>query len=200
MKGLPERLKSVEGIIRAIYADDLTVWTTAGSAGTKQDELLETVYMIEAYLRDCGLACAPEETDLLLLKKQKRGRTPPEEPDLELTLSGVTVTNVNTIRILGLNFQGDETGTTTVERLQATVSRARPLGRRVVHRKHGLKKQDSLRLVQALNSYLGLTKAETRRSTGSPEKTYKLALELPQATSKERIIQLEVYKLRDETE
>ncbi|KAM7284580.1 uncharacterized protein ISCGN_001674 [Ixodes scapularis] len=206
MRGLPERLKGIEGINHAIYADALTVWTTTGAAGTKQNALQEAVCRIEAYLRDCALACALEKSELLIMKKRTRGRPPQEDPDPELTLNGVTITKVNTIRILGLNFQGDGAGTTTVKGLQETVSQVTHLVRRVANRKHELKEQDSIRLVQALvisrityeTPYLGLRKSEKEEINVLIRKTYKLALGLPPTNSTERVMQLGVYNLGEE--
>lgn len=106
IRDLPERLKNIKGINHSIYADDLTVWMTAGAAGTKQDASQEAVYRIQAYPRNCGLACALEKSEMLIPKKKKRTRRrpPPVEPDPELTLNGVIIPKDNTIPDPGAEF------------------------------------------------------------------------------------------------
>ncbi|KAG0423898.1 hypothetical protein HPB47_000336 [Ixodes persulcatus] len=89
------------------------VWTTAGLAGTKQDGLQEAVCRKDAFPRDCSVAFAPEESELLILQKRTRERRPPMQPDPELTLNGLTTARVNTIWVLGLNIQGCGAATTT---------------------------------------------------------------------------------------
>lgn len=39
ISSLPKKLKCIEGIGHALYADDLTLWTTGGSAGQQVDAL-----------------------------------------------------------------------------------------------------------------------------------------------------------------
>ncbi|EEC08886.1 hypothetical protein IscW_ISCW018667 [Ixodes scapularis] len=118
--------------------------------------------------------------------EQEGAETPQEEPDRELTLNGVTIPKVNTIRILGLNYQGDGAGTTTFQRLVEAVSQVTHLVRRVASREHGPYGQYSLGLVQDLvvsritygTPYLGLRKSEKEKINELIRKTYKLELRL----------------------
>ncbi|KAG0430635.1 hypothetical protein HPB47_022532 [Ixodes persulcatus] len=134
--------------------------------------LQTAVYRIEPYLRDCGLACA-EKSELLILKKQTKGRTRPEEPNLELMMDGVTIP----------------------KRLLEMVSQVTHVVKRVANRKNGLKEQNSMRLVQSLvvsrisygTLHRGLQKRE-KKIDGLIRKTCKLALGLPPTTSTERVI------------
>ncbi|KAG0436723.1 hypothetical protein HPB47_017789 [Ixodes persulcatus] len=89
-------------------------------------------------------------------------------------------------------------------RLQETVSQVTRLVERVANRKHVLKEQDSLSVVQALvvnkitygTPYLGLRKR--KKINWLTRKTNKLALGLPPTTWTERVIQLGVYNLWEE--
>ncbi|XP_072140784.1 uncharacterized protein [Dermacentor andersoni] len=77
--------------------DDLAMWTCTVSVGEQQDALQEAIDRTENYLHRCGLSCAPEKSELLILKKRTRGRPPQETPDLTLTLHGVNIPKVDTL-------------------------------------------------------------------------------------------------------
>ena len=150
MSSLPNQLKQIKGIRHALYADELTIWTTGGSTGTQQDQLQEAVQITEQYLATCGLSCAPEKSELLILRRRTRGRPPQEVPDPEVTLGGISIPKVSTLRILGLLIQKDGTGGAELEKLQRTVQQVTHLIKRVANKRHGLKQEDCIIMIQAL--------------------------------------------------
>ncbi|XP_040078313.3 LOW QUALITY PROTEIN: uncharacterized protein LOC120850040, partial [Ixodes scapularis] len=206
MRGLPLLLKDIKGLSHAIYADDLTIWTTSGSAGMQQDALQEAVNRTERYLKNCGLSCAPDKSQLLVLKKRARGRPPPETPDPVLTLHEDNIPQVDVLRVLGVVFQKDGAGIATVQKLQETVTQVTHLVKRVTNRNHGLKEQDTLRIIQALvisritygTPYLGLKNSEREKINTLIRKTYKLALGLSPTTSTEKLLRLGIHNTWEE--
>ncbi|KAH6932377.1 hypothetical protein HPB50_005093 [Hyalomma asiaticum] len=63
----------------------------------------------------------------------------PQTPDPELTLNGVRIPTVSTLRVLGLTLQKDGAGMATINQLKKTVAQVVQLIQRVAHRRHGLK-------------------------------------------------------------
>lgn len=63
---LPTELAKIPDIHHGIYADDITLWISKGSAGTMQDRLQEAANVVQAYAKRCG----PQKTELLLVQKR----------------------------------------------------------------------------------------------------------------------------------
>ncbi|KAH6929922.1 hypothetical protein HPB50_006773 [Hyalomma asiaticum] len=64
--------------------------------------------MTERYLAKRGLECAPEKSELLILKARTRGRTPAYvAPDPKVTLRGIHIPQVDSLRVLGLAIHKD---------------------------------------------------------------------------------------------
>lgn len=82
MIGLARRLKEIPGIQHAMYADDITVWVTQGSLGEKQDRLQEAATCVETYVRERGLRCSTEKSEIIRI-----GRNP-TKASLEVVLEG----------------------------------------------------------------------------------------------------------------
>ncbi|XP_049513465.1 uncharacterized protein LOC119431438 [Dermacentor silvarum] len=151
MRGLPLLPRKIKGFEHELSADDITIWTKPGlSPGKNQDALQQAFEKTESYLRKCDLACAPEKSELLALRAMTRGRPPLETPHPEVTLNGVRVTKVDTLRVLGLTLQKDGAEMATINTLNNTIAQVVQLIQRVANRRHGLKEQDTLRIVQAL--------------------------------------------------
>ncbi|KAG0415358.1 hypothetical protein HPB47_007470 [Ixodes persulcatus] len=146
--------------------------------GYADNSLQEAVNNRDMYLRDCCLACDPGRSKLLVLKKRTRAGPEPDTPNPELTLSG----------------------------LQKTVTQFTHLVRRVANRIHGLKEQDTLRMVQALvvsritygTPYLGLRTSEKEKISVLRRKTYMLAMGLPPTASTEKLLKLEVHNMLED--
>lgn len=68
LRGLPEALRAVSGVEHAIYADDVTLWCRTGSDAEIEERLQEAAGIVEKYAESCGMKCAPEKSELLILK------------------------------------------------------------------------------------------------------------------------------------
>lgn len=109
-----------------------------------------------------------------------------ETLDPVLTSNGVIICMVDALRILGVIFQRDDAGLAAVQKLQQTVTQATRLVWRVTNRKHGLKEQDTLSLIQALiisrlaygTPYIGLKNSERDKLNALIMKIHNLALGL----------------------
>lgn len=199
---LPRLLENIPGLRHAIYADDITLWTRGKSTGEQESCLQEAVDVIEKYLDKCGLHCAPEKSELLVLKARTRGRPPTcEAPDPCVTLHGVQIPKVASLRVLGLHLHRDGSGAATLPRLQHTIFQLTHLVRRVANRRSGLKEQDTLRIVQALltsritygTPYLSLKTSEVDKLNVLIRKATKLAMGLPPMASTTRLLRMGVH-------
>lgn len=206
MSSLPNQLNQIKGIKHALYADDLTIWTTGGSTGTQQDQLQEAVRTTEQYLTTCGLSCAPEKSELLILRRRTRGRRPQEIPDPEVTLGGISITKVSTLRILGLLIQKDGTGGAELEKLQRTVQQITHLIKRVASKRHGLKEEDCIAMIQALltstitygTPYVDMKNGQRQKVNILIRKAYKIAMGLSPTTSTMKLLQMGVHNTWEE--
>ncbi|XP_037574455.1 uncharacterized protein LOC119456703 [Dermacentor silvarum] len=53
---LPKALEAIEGLEHALYADDVSLWTTkAGSHGWMQDTLQTVAEVVDKYAKECDL-------------------------------------------------------------------------------------------------------------------------------------------------
>lgn len=72
IKDLSAQLSTIPDLRHALYADDLTLWTTTGSIGDQQEALQTAVDCTCRYLEERGLTCAPEKSALLTLQQRTR--------------------------------------------------------------------------------------------------------------------------------
>lgn len=79
MMRLPSELRDINSLEHTIKVDGITLWSKTCTTGKQPDALPEAIDLSESYLRACGLLCAPEKTDLLILKARTRGRPPAHE-------------------------------------------------------------------------------------------------------------------------
>ncbi|XP_075539694.1 uncharacterized protein LOC142574518 [Dermacentor variabilis] len=148
---LPRLLDTVPGILHALYADDITLWTRGTSTGEQEVRLQEAVNVIERYLNTCGLHCAPDKSEMLELGARTRGRPPSHDaPDPQVLLQGGPIPKVESLRVLGVHIHKDGSGSATLPRLHNTVAQPTHLIRRVANRHNRLKEHDTLQMVKAL--------------------------------------------------
>lgn len=203
---LPDKLLAIPGLRHAFYADDLTLWTTQGSSGAQQDILQQAVDTTTAYLQPRGLTCEPSKSALLVLRARTRGRPAAPTPDPQVTISGSFIPQVTTLRILGVPFHWDGSGSALLPQLHRTVSQLIHLIRRIRGSAYGLKEPDTCRLVQALmvsrltygTPFVNLRPQETSKLGTLSRKTYKAALGLPTFTSTDRLLQLGLHNTLSE--
>lgn len=203
---LPPLLQTIPGLHHALYADDLTLWTTTGSPGTQQDTLQQAIDTILAYLRPRGLTCAPSKSALLILRSRTRGRCPVPTPDPAPTIGSTPIPKVHTLRILGVQFHQDGSGAAVLPHLQATVTQLTHLIKRITNQRQGLKEDDTIRLIQALlisritysTPYIALKPREREKVDILIRKAFKIGLGLPAQTSTCRFFQLGIHNTLEE--
>ncbi|KAH6941186.1 hypothetical protein HPB50_014884 [Hyalomma asiaticum] len=86
----------------------------------------------------------PEKSGLLVTLGRTRGRPPLETPDPKLTLNGVRIPTVSTLRVLGLTLQKDGADMATINQLKKTVSQLVQLLQRVYSAPQDLKNNTRL--------------------------------------------------------
>lgn len=65
---LPSLLQKIDGVSHALYADDITVWTNrAGSDAWMEGVLQRAADTVHGYAKSCGLSCAPQKSELLIV-------------------------------------------------------------------------------------------------------------------------------------
>ncbi|XP_054917432.1 uncharacterized protein [Dermacentor andersoni] len=187
--------------------DDITLWTRGTSTGEQETRLQEAVNIIERYLNTCGLHCAPDKSELLVLGARTRGRPPSHDaPDPQVLLQGVPIPKVESLRILGVHMHKDGSGSATLPRLHNTAAQLTHLIRRVANRRNGLKEHDTLQMIQALlysritygTPYLNLKTAEKQKLNLLIRKATKLALGLPTTASTDRLLRMGVHNSWEE--
>ncbi|XP_077550100.1 uncharacterized protein LOC144163151 [Haemaphysalis longicornis] len=179
----------------------------APTTGRQQDALQEAIDVIVNYLDSCGLQCAPEKSELLVLKARTRGRPPKLlDPDPSVTLYGVEIPRVNSLRVLGLTIHKDGSGAAHLPKLQQTVTQVTHLVKRIANQRRGLKEHDTLRIIQALitsritygTPYLALKNAEINKLDIIIRKATKTALGLPFMASTDKLLKLGVHNTWEE--
>lgn len=200
MMRLPEKLNEIEGLHHSLYADDITLWTTNGSEGQIQDTLQRATDAVQQYARASGLQCSPEKSELLVVRRIRKG-TPYDESPIQLTLEDHEIPRVERIRILGLHIEQDGGGAYMIQRLTQTSTQIMGMIRRIASRNHGMKEADATRLVQALiisrivysTPYLKFKVTEIEKLETLLRKAYKQALGLPPNTATAKLLALGVH-------
>ncbi|XP_075531080.1 uncharacterized protein LOC142564087 [Dermacentor variabilis] len=127
---LSERLSKIHWLNHTIYADDITIWCSAGSDGFIESALQEAFEIAESYLQQPGLKCSPTKLELLLYLPKRRGAKPrgwktPAERNITLrTRDGRTVPKVDSIRVLGMIIESHRANTQTVQKLKTKTENA----------------------------------------------------------------------------
>ncbi|XP_077553496.1 uncharacterized protein LOC144168368 [Haemaphysalis longicornis] len=200
-------LENLQRLRHALYADDLTLWARAPTTGKQQDSLQEAIDVVVTYLDSCGLQCAPDKSELLVLKARTRGRPPKlVDADPSVTLYGVEIPKVNSLRVLGLTIHKDGSGAAHLPKLQQTVTQVTHLVKRITNQRRGLKEQDTLRIIQALitsrmtygTPYLALKRAEIKKMDIMIRKATKAALGVPFMASTDKLLKLGVHNTWEE--
>ncbi|KAM7315781.1 hypothetical protein ISCGN_005564 [Ixodes scapularis] len=94
--------------------------------GSPNDLLDEDIHLhedaadvVNAYAKSCGLSCAPQKSELLLVSPRKQ--QPPGSPTITIHLEGHTIAPSRSVKILGMIFQADRNNSILVKRLQTTI-------------------------------------------------------------------------------
>ncbi|XP_077492206.1 uncharacterized protein LOC144103329 [Amblyomma americanum] len=142
---LPDLIKQIEGVDLAFYADDITVWTTrAGSDAWTEEALKRAATTVHEYPKSCGLSCAPQKSELLMIQTGKSKKELPS--NVIITIDGTAIKPTQQIRILGLLLQGDGKAHAAVTKIKTTTEQILSMLRRVSNRNRGLNEDDAMRL------------------------------------------------------
>lgn len=205
MLGLPSKLREIEGIHHAIYADDITIWADRGSDGQIEHALQTAIHKVEEYLQGTGLKCSPSKSELLLYRPTRRGMPPKsytgprEYEEIGLyTQDGNAIPKVNKIKILGMIIEANGANGETVRKIEGKVTSATRLIKRITNRHAGMKEENVIRLIHSfvvshiayVAAYHNWYVAEKNKINTLIRKTYKIALGLPESTSTELLTQL----------
>lgn len=208
MVGLAHELHRIDGIHHAMYADDITVWATRGSLGEKEYNLQQAATCVEQYAQARGLACATEKSELLRIYRRK---LPPSTQNnqgsrLQVVLAGKQIPEKSTIRILGMWVQSNRHVNHTLSLLRTTTLQVARMISRVATRRHGMREEDTLKLIRSLVvsrvtyslPYQRLTKSEQGQVDAMLRKAYKAALKLPPGTPSSKLLALGLHNTFEE--
>lgn len=189
----------------AFYADDITVWTNrAGSNAWVEDALQRAATTVHDYAKTCGLSCAPQKSELLMVQPGRPKKEPP--PNVTITIDGMAIKPTQQIRILGLLLQSDARAYAAVTKIKNTSEQILSMIRRVSNRNRGLKEDDAMRLVRAFvvsrvtysAPYLQLTKANRDTLNTMLRKATKQALGVPIYSSTQKLLDMGVHNTVEE--
>ncbi|KAM7314407.1 hypothetical protein ISCGN_004191 [Ixodes scapularis] len=119
-QSFPEALGAVRGVEHAIYADDITLWCREGNDAEIEERLQAAAKIVEDYAEECGLKCAPEKSELLVL------RNPYERvsEEVEVWVSGKRVSKPTEIRILGQLIRQGRRNKSTIDKLDTMTTQS----------------------------------------------------------------------------
>lgn len=200
LRNLPPLLNQIQGIRHALYADDITIWTTRGSMGMMEEQLQTAATTVQNYARACGLTCSPEKCELLVFRQHKNQAT------IDIHVDNSPIKEVQTVKILGLCINNKGNNHLAIQKLRLVSEQVGRMIARITTRKSGMREEDTLRLVQAFvvsrivyaAPYLRLKKFDIKNLDVIIRTAYKKALGLPLTTSTDRLLRLGVHNTVDE--
>uniref|UniRef100_L7M241 Putative tick transposon n=1 Tax=Rhipicephalus pulchellus TaxID=72859 RepID=L7M241_RHIPC len=182
---LPGKLNAIPYIRHALYADDVTIWTTHGNLGQIEEALQMAADEVQHEAEACGLRCAPEKSELLMFRRKG------DKAAVHIQVHGTPIPERDSIRILGVTFSNTGANAAVLTKLQCTCEQITRMLSRIANRNRGLQEHDILRLIQAFvicritysTPYLHLRKCDIHKLDVLIRNVYKKALNLPQKTS-----------------
>ncbi|KAG0415802.1 hypothetical protein HPB47_007024 [Ixodes persulcatus] len=202
MRGLPGALQAVPQVEHAIYADDITLWCRSGSDGQIEEGLQRAADIAAEYARSCGLRCAPEKSELLILHNPREKQV----EHINILVDGQAVPKPKVVRILGQHIPQGLGNKATIELLETMATQVGGMMRRIRNKRHGIKEKEAVQLVQAFivsrltygTLYLKLNKTEMNKLNAILRKAYKNALGLPEWTATDKLLRLGVHNSMEE--
>lgn len=172
------------------------------NSGEIEERLQEAAGIVEKYAESCGMKCAPEKSELLIL------RNPYEklQDHIEIEIGGMRVPKPREIRILGQLIGQGRGNKSTINKLDTMTTQVCGMLRRIRNRRRGIKEKEAIQLVQSFiisriaygTPYLVLNKAERQKLDVMIRRAYKNALGLPERTATELLLKLGVHNTIDE--
>ncbi|XP_075539212.1 uncharacterized protein LOC142573881 [Dermacentor variabilis] len=147
---LPVKLETITSVEHAIYADDVTLWTTRGSLGEQEEALQTALNTIESFTREIGLTLAPEKTEFLVIHGGKRSKPKDEEKaSVHLSIGQTPILRKRVIRILGMFLDEQCISITWYNQTVKVTKQVTQILRRVSKRTKGVKEKEMRHFVQA---------------------------------------------------
>lgn len=93
----------------------------AGSDAWVEEALQRAATTVREYAKSCGLSCAPQKSELLMIQPGKPKKEP--LPNVTITIDGTAIKPTQQIRILGLLLQSDGKAHAAVTKIKTTPNR-----------------------------------------------------------------------------
>ncbi|KAH9362435.1 hypothetical protein HPB48_020155 [Haemaphysalis longicornis] len=182
--------------------DVVTIWKAGGSDGQIETALQQAIDTVEEQLQGTGLRCSPAKSELLILPPPGTRNNREAPPNIKLkTKDGTPIPQVKSIRVLGMYIDALRHNGHTLQRLNAKITTAMQLIRKVATRYAGMRETSLLRLVQSfavshvayVAAYHNWKPAERQKIDALIRKVYKTALGLYTYTNTEKLLDLGVH-------
>ncbi|KAG0410934.1 hypothetical protein HPB47_011937 [Ixodes persulcatus] len=100
MVNLALALEAVQQIRFTTYADDVTLWTTAGGADSQQRYMQSALDVVMTFALRSGLELSKEKTTYMVIPSRRRSA----RTDIQLRVDGIPIAQNNSVKILGVPF------------------------------------------------------------------------------------------------
>ncbi|KAG0416582.1 hypothetical protein HPB47_006300 [Ixodes persulcatus] len=143
MARIPSLFEAVPSLHFAVYADDVTMWVTTGSAGEQEHAFQLGLDVIEGFLRNLGMNASAEKTEYVVVLNGPHRKNEAVRNQIALSMAGQRIWRNSSIRISGAFIDQDGKGTTWCRSLLRLI-------RRITHFQWGTRERETRQLVTAL--------------------------------------------------
>ncbi|KAG0433362.1 hypothetical protein HPB47_020001 [Ixodes persulcatus] len=196
MRGLAGALRAGPRVEHATYADDFTPWCRTGSDGEIEEHLQRAAVNVDCFARECALHCAPKKSKLY-------GSSESEEEVMRAYRHkdrGNGCAEARGCADIGAAHSASQREQANPGQTGHHDTQVCGMLRRIRNKKHWIKKEEALQLVQAFiisrltygTPYLQLNKTDRQRLRVFIRRAYKNALRLPERTATEGLLKLGV--------
>ncbi|KAM7298306.1 hypothetical protein ISCGN_018908 [Ixodes scapularis] len=107
MARLPPRLSKIPQLRFALYADDIALWSVAGSVGEQEHALQRGLDEVQRFLEEVGMTASPEKTEFVVVLSGPQREAEKTRNLYTLNLAGKPIKRSSTVRVLGLFIDQD---------------------------------------------------------------------------------------------
>lgn len=123
------------------------------------------------------------------------------QDEVHVLVNGNRISESDSVRVLGMHLRKDLSNADAILRIGKTAKSTARLIRRIANKRSGVKEGDLCRIVHAFVvsrvlytvPYMRLTTTDTKKLDSILRQVYKLALGLPMATSRDRVMHLGIH-------
>ncbi|KAM7297104.1 hypothetical protein ISCGN_022257 [Ixodes scapularis] len=152
MARLPPRLSKIPQLRFALYADDIALWSVAGSVAEQEYTLQRGLDEVQRFLEEVGMTASPEKTEFVAILSGPQREAEKTRNLYTLNLAGKPIKRSSTVRVLGLFIDQDGKAGTWMARVKKESRQILHLIRRVTSRRWGTGEKETRQLVQSLFS------------------------------------------------